>query len=125
MRFVISIAAALTCLFSLPAAAQTELIPVAGRAPAPAVTDKENLLMLDLSTGGRVTILLRPDVAPKTVERIKILTRQHFYDGLSFHRVIDGFMAQTGDPKGDSESRIQLSAARSRRGIRRACRRRG
>ena len=77
------------------------MIPVPGRTPPPPVTDKENLLLLDLSTGGRVTIWLRPDVAPKTVERIKVLTRQHFYDGLLFHRVIDGFMAQTGDPKGD------------------------
>ena len=76
---------------------------VAGReriAP-PALTDKENLLYLDLSTGGRVAIWLHPDVAPKMVERIKMLTRQHFYDGLKFHRVIEGFMAQTGDPKGD------------------------
>jgi peptidylprolyl isomerase len=102
MRFLISMMAAMACLFSLPAvAAQTDIIPVPGRAPAPAVTDKENLLILDLSTGGRVTILLRPDVAPKMVERIKLLTRQHFYDGLTFHRVIDGFMAQGGDPKGD------------------------
>jgi peptidylprolyl isomerase len=66
--------------------------------PAP---DAENTLLLDLSTGGRVAIQLRPDVAPKTVERIKILTRRGFYNGLIFHRVIDGFMAQTGDPKGD------------------------
>lgn len=69
-------------------------------APASA-TDPENLLYLDLSTGGRVIIWLRPDVAPHMVERIKSLTRQHFYDGLLFHRVIDGFMAQGGDPKGD------------------------
>ena len=81
-----------------PAAAQ--IIPSARPAPADQ-NDKENLLYLDLSTGGRVTIWLRPDVAPKAVERIKTLTRQHFYDGLTFHRVIDGFMAQTGDPKGD------------------------
>ncbi|MBY0581837.1 MAG: peptidylprolyl isomerase [Sphingomonas sp.] len=101
MRFLIGVGAALACLFSLPALAQTEIVPVPGRTPAPAVTDLENILLLDLSTGGRVTILLRPDVAPKTVERIKTLTRQHFYDGLKFHRVIEGFMAQTGDPKGD------------------------
>ena len=66
-----------------------------------ALTDKENLLYLDLSTGGRVVVRLYPNVAPKMVERIKMLTRQHFYDGLKFHRVIEGFMAQTGDPKGD------------------------
>jgi len=75
--------------------------PAAQRLAPPPITDKENLLYLDLSTGGRVVISLRPDVAPKMVERVKILTRQHFYDGLKFHRVIDGFMAQTGDPKGD------------------------
>ena len=75
--------------------------PAAQRLAPPPITDKENLLYLDLSTGGRVVIWLRPDVAPKMVERVKTLTRQHFYDGLKFHRVIDGFMAQTGDPKGD------------------------
>jgi cyclophilin family peptidyl-prolyl cis-trans isomerase len=68
--------------------------------PTPAPTP-ENTLLLDLSTGGRVAIQLRPDVAPKMVERIKVLTRRGFYNGLTFHRVIDGFMAQTGDPKGD------------------------
>ena len=62
--------------------------------------DPENTLLLDLSTGGRVAIRLRPDVAPNHVERIKALTRQGFYDGLVFHRVIEGFMAQTGDPTG-------------------------
>jgi peptidylprolyl isomerase len=75
--------------------------PAATRLAPPPMTDKENLLYLDLSTGGRVVIWLRPDVAPKMVERVKLLTRQHFYDGLKFHRVIEGFMAQTGDPKGD------------------------
>jgi len=80
------------------------LIGVALAAPVLAQTaapDPQNIWVLDLSTGGRVTILLRPDQAPLTVERIKTLTRQHFYDGLPFHRVIDGFMAQGGDPKGD------------------------
>jgi peptidylprolyl isomerase len=75
--------------------------PVAERIAPPALTDKQNLLYLDLSTGGRVVVRLYPNVAPKMVERIKLLTRQHFYDGLKFHRVIEGFMAQTGDPKGD------------------------
>jgi peptidylprolyl isomerase len=50
---------------------------------------------------GRVVIELRPDLAPGHVARIKELTRKGFYDGLNFHRVIDGFMAQTGDPRGD------------------------
>ena len=49
---------------------------------------------------GRVVIELRPDLAPKTVAQIKALTRRGFYDGIIFHRVIAGFMAQTGDPKG-------------------------
>lgn len=60
----------------------------------------ENILHLDLSTGGRVTILLNPAVAPAHVERIKTLARRGFYNGIIFHRVIEGFMAQTGDPTG-------------------------
>ena len=78
--------------------AETVVTP---RLPPASATDPQNLLYLDLSTGGRVVIWLRPDVAPLMVDRIKTLTRQHFYDGLVFHRVIDGFMAQGGDPKGD------------------------
>lgn len=69
-------------------------------AAAPAAGDKENQLVLTLKSG-KVVIQLRPDIAPKHVERLKTLTRQGFYDGLKFHRVIDGFMAQTGDPRGD------------------------
>jgi peptidylprolyl isomerase len=68
----------------------------------------DNVWVLDLSDGGHVRILLRPDVAPGTVDRIKALTRQHFYDGLQFHRVIDGFMAQGGDPKGDGTGGSEL-----------------
>jgi len=68
--------------------------------PAPPL-DPENTLLLDLSNGGRVAIQLRPDVAPRHVDRIKTLARRGFYNGLTFHRVIDGFMAQGGDPKGD------------------------
>lgn len=73
---------------------------VAAPAPTPAA-DPANILDLDLSTGGRVSILLRPDKAPKAVERIKLLAGRGFYNGLTFHRVIEGFMAQGGDPKGD------------------------
>jgi peptidylprolyl isomerase len=62
--------------------------------------DLENTLYLDLKDG-RVVIQLRPDLAPNHVARIKELTREGFYDGLKFHRVIEGFMAQTGDPKGN------------------------
>lgn len=61
--------------------------------------DAENTLFLDLESGC-VTIELLPEIAPKHVKRIKELTREGFYDGVVFHRVIDGFMAQTGDPTG-------------------------
>jgi peptidylprolyl isomerase len=64
------------------------------------MADLENTLYLD-APKGRVTIELRPDIAPGHVARIKELTRSGFYDGLKFHRVIEGFMAQTGDPRGD------------------------
>jgi cyclophilin family peptidyl-prolyl cis-trans isomerase len=61
--------------------------------------DPENTLVMD-TTQGKVVIALRPDLAPKHVERIKTLAREGFYDGIVFHRVIDGFMAQTGCPHG-------------------------
>jgi cyclophilin family peptidyl-prolyl cis-trans isomerase len=61
--------------------------------------DPENTLIIE-STKGRIVIALRPDLAPKHVERIKKLVREGFYDGIVFHRVIEGFMAQTGCPKG-------------------------
>ena len=71
-----------------------------GLAPGAFAADPENTLYMDLKDG-RVVIELRPDLAPRHVARVKELTRKGFYDGLKFHRVIDGFMAQTGDPKGD------------------------
>jgi peptidylprolyl isomerase len=77
--------------------------PVVAAVPvltAPDKADPDNILYLDVSTGGRVTIQLYPEIAPNHVERIKTLTRQGFYDGIIFHRVIEGFMAQTGDPTG-------------------------
>jgi cyclophilin family peptidyl-prolyl cis-trans isomerase len=102
MRFIVNLIACVSAiLFAAPASAQIMDLTVGGRQPVPSMTDPENLLYLDLSDGGRVTIWLRPDAAPKMVERVKTLVRQHFYDGLAFHRVIDGFMAQGGDPKGD------------------------
>ena len=64
-----------------------------------AKNNKENIAYLDLK-GGRVTIRLRPDLAPKHVARLKTLIADGFYDGLAFHRVIPGFMAQTGCPEG-------------------------
>ena len=66
------------------------------------------MLVLDLSTGGRVTIQMFPAVAPAHVERIKTLTRRGFYNGVIFHRVIEGFMAQTGDPKGTGQGGSEL-----------------
>jgi peptidylprolyl isomerase len=70
--------------------------------------DRDNILFLDLSNGKRVAIRLMPQWAPQHVERIKTLTRQGFYDGLLFHRVIDGFMAQTGDPTGTGRGGSEL-----------------
>jgi peptidylprolyl isomerase len=61
--------------------------------------DPQNTLVIELKSG-RVLVKLRPDLAPKHVERVKVLAREGFYNGIKFHRVIDGFMAQTGDPTG-------------------------
>ena len=86
------------------------------------MADPENTLVLE-TTKGRVVIELRPDLAPGHVERIKTLARQGFYDGVAFHRVIEGFMAQTGCPKGtgtggsdlpDLQGRVQRRAACAR-----------
>jgi cyclophilin family peptidyl-prolyl cis-trans isomerase len=74
-------------------------LTVAAAASADQKKDLENMLYLELKTG-RVVIQLLPEVAPKHVARIKELARQKFYDGIIFHRVIPGFMAQTGDPTG-------------------------
>ena len=86
-----------------PAAAQDET-PSPAAAPATVDFDMthepENILLLDLSNNQRVAIRLMPQWAPQHVERIKTLARQGFYNGSIFHRVIDGFMAQTGDPTG-------------------------
>jgi peptidylprolyl isomerase len=84
-RIVISLLLAL-CAFAAAAQAQ-----------AP---DPQNTLVIELKTG-KVLIRLRPDLAPRHVERTKVLAKQGFYNGLKFHRVVDGFMAQTGDPRGD------------------------
>lgn len=70
--------------------------------------DPENIWLLDLSTGERVAIRLMPSWAPNHVERIKTLTRQGFYDGVIFHRVIEGFMAQGGDPTGTGQGGSEL-----------------
>ncbi len=67
-----------------------------GLAVAPAMADPENTMVIEL-TNGEVEILLRPDLAPRHVEQIKALVREGAYDNVAFHRVIEGFMAQTGD----------------------------
>jgi peptidylprolyl isomerase len=72
----------------------------AGHAPAIATwrpADPDNTLVIE-TTKGRIIVELRPEMAPKAVERVKLLARERLYDGLKFHRVIDRFMAQTGDP---------------------------
>jgi peptidylprolyl isomerase len=69
-------------------------------AEAQGAQDRENTLIMELKDNGRVVIQLRPDLAPLHVERIKTLTRQGLYDNTPFHRVIEGFMAQGGDPTG-------------------------
>jgi len=87
-------------LLATPALFSAATLAAAAPADAAKPLDLENTIYLDVPAG-RVVIALRPDLAPKHVARIKELTRKGFYDGLTFHRVIDGFMAQTGDPYGN------------------------
>jgi peptidylprolyl isomerase len=90
-----SLVCAVLALFALASVAQAQ---------AP---DPQNTLVIELKTG-RVLIKLRPDLGPKHVERAKALAKQGFYDGLKFHRVIEGFMAQTGDPTGTGSGGSKL-----------------
>jgi peptidylprolyl isomerase len=69
--------------------------------------DPQNVLVID-TTKGRILVEMAPEIAPESVARIKALARQHFYDGLTFHRVVDDFMAQGGDPKGDGSGGSSL-----------------
>jgi peptidyl-prolyl cis-trans isomerase B (cyclophilin B) len=71
------------------------------------MADAENTIIME-TTKGRVVIALRPDLAPGHVERITTLAKQGFYDGVPFHRVIEGFMAQTGDPTGTGAGGSEL-----------------
>ncbi len=75
-------------------------LSMAATLPSGAAVDGENTIVLTTKYG-RTIIKLRPDLAPQHVARIKKLTREKFYDGLKFHRVMEGFMAQTGDPRGN------------------------
>ena len=95
-----------------PAAAEatpaTAVPAVPAMTPDQYINNPEYMLNIDLSTGGRVVIQLYPNVAPNHVDRIKQLARAGFYDGIKFHRVIDGFMAQTGDPSATGQGGSQL-----------------
>ena len=86
-----------------PAAATPAPAPLSTTMNASLEFEPENILLLDLSNGGRVAIRLMPTWAPGHVERVKALAGQGFYNGIIFHRVIDGFMAQTGDPTGTGQ----------------------
>ena len=77
----------------------TPLMVTSRMSDAQTPADPQNTLYLDLKDG-RVVIQLLPDLAPQHVARVKELAAKHFYDGITFHRVIEGFMAQTGDPTG-------------------------
>ncbi len=99
----------LSALFGAQAVlAQSEAIIPPAIVPDLNAPDPENTIHLDLSTGGRVTIRLYNSVAPAHAERIKTLARRGFYDGIIFHRVIEGFMAQTGDPTGTGTGESDL-----------------
>lgn len=104
-KFIFALVAALSVTLSVFAATENS-----GES-AIEVKDPENTLVMQLKDGD-VIIEMYPDAAPKHVARIKELVRQGFYNGLKFHRVIDGFVAQTGDPRGNGTggSGLQLKA---------------
>src|SRR5919107_301295 len=91
-------------MFAVLALTLAAALPAAAQQPA---ADPQNTVYLD-TKDGRVVIRLRPDLAPKHVAQIKALTKRGFYDGIVFHRVIDGFMAQTGDPTGTGTGKSDL-----------------
>lgn len=99
-----------------PAPAPAKPAPV--ESPGYRTPDPDNLLVIDTNKG-RVIVEMYPEVAPATVERIKTLAKRHFYDGLLFFRVIDGFMDQTGDPKNTGEGGSELPNVKGEFGFRR------
>ena len=98
---------ALTLTVAAPAAAQ-DIKVATHRAPEEIKADPANHLFLELSNGGTVEIQLRPDIAPQSVYRIQQLATEGFYNGIIFHRVIPGFMAQGGDPTGTGTGGSEL-----------------
>ena len=111
-------------LLALVAALLVAVPAVAQKPKLPAGLDPQNTILLDTKYG-RVIIKLRPDLAPKHAERIKRLTREKFYDNVPFHRVIPGFMAQTGDGQNGNgtggskypDLKAEFSSVPFRRGI--------
>jgi peptidylprolyl isomerase len=93
-----TIALAAVLLSAVPAYAQAPAAQAPAAAPLPAGLDKANAIVID-TTKGRIVIKLRNDLAPQHAERIKLLAREGYYNNVPFHRVMDGFMAQTGDGK--------------------------
>ena len=93
-----TIALAAVLFSAVPAFAQAPAAQAPASAPLPAGLDKANAIVID-STKGRIIFKLRTDIAPQHAERIKLLAREGYYNNVPFHRVMDGFMAQTGDGK--------------------------
>ncbi len=98
LKFLLPFAALL-----IAAAPPAAVAPTPLAAPPAIAANPANKLYLDLSSGGTVVVQMRPDLAPAHVARVQALVRSGFYNGLIFHRVIPGFMAQGGDPTGSGE----------------------